>query len=59
MHYQKLSPGPGKPSEAGVCIPVVKELGGEIPMLGVCLGHQSICEAYGGTMAYSFTRNLS
>ena len=39
-----LSPGPGKPEDAGICIPVIKALAGEIPILGVCLGHQSICE---------------
>jgi anthranilate synthase component 2 len=48
-----LSPGPGRPADAGVCIEVVKELGGEIPILGVCLGHQAICEAYGGTVSYA------
>lgn len=48
-----LSPGPGKPADAGICIQTVKELGTEIPILGVCLGHQSICEAYGATVSYA------
>ncbi len=46
-----LSPGPGYPARAGVCEDVVKALGGEIPILGVCLGHQAICEAYGASIA--------
>ena len=41
-----LSPGPGRPEDAGVIIDVVKELGAEIPILGVCLGHQAICAAF-------------
>ena len=45
-----LSPGPGRPEDAGVIIDCVKELGGEIPILGVCLGHQAICAAYGATV---------
>ncbi len=48
-----LSPGPGKPSDAGVCIDVVKAFAGSIPILGVCLGHQAICEAYGATVTYA------
>lgn len=48
-----LSPGPGHPEEAGICIDVVKELGASIPILGVCLGHQAICTAYGGTISYA------
>ena len=48
-----LSPGPGKPSDAGICEDIVKELGKEIPILGVCLGHQAICEAFGGTIAHA------
>lgn len=48
-----LSPGPGRPADAGVCIDVVKQLAGQIPILGVCLGHQAICEAYGGTVSYA------
>ncbi len=48
-----LSPGPGRPADAGICIEVVKTLAGEIPILGVCLGHQAICEAYGGTVSYA------
>lgn len=50
-----LSPGPGKPSDAGVCEDVVRQLGGKIPILGVCLGHQAICEVYGATVTYATT----
>ena len=42
-----VSPGPCTPAEAGVSVEVVRELGRDIPLLGVCLGHQSIGEAYG------------
>ncbi len=48
-----LSPGPGRPSDAGIIIDIVKELGPKIPILGVCLGHQAICEAYGGRIVHA------
>ena len=48
-----LSPGPGRPSEAGICEQVVRKLGPGIPILGVCLGHQAICEAYGARITYA------
>ncbi len=48
-----LSPGPGRPEDAGVCIEVARVLGKKIPVLGVCLGHQSICAAFGATVTYA------
>lgn len=50
-----ISPGPGKPSEAGIIEDVVKMYKGVIPILGVCLGHQAICEAFGATVSYART----
>ena len=47
-----ISPGPGKPSDAGVCIKTVRYFEGKVPILGVCLGHQAICEAYGATVYF-------
>ena len=43
-----LSPGPGRPAQAGVCVPLVRALGAGTPILGICLGHQAIAVAYGG-----------
>lgn len=48
-----LSPGPGKPSDAGMCVEAVKHFAGKIPIFGVCLGHQAICEAFGATVSYA------
>ena len=48
-----LSPGPGKPADAGACEEVVQRLTGKIPILGVCLGHQAICEVFGATVTYA------
>lgn len=48
-----ISPGPGKPSEAGLSIEIVKEFYKDIPILGICLGHQCIYEAFGGKVSYS------
>lgn len=43
-----ISPGPGRPEGAGISVDIIKEFAGKIPVLGVCLGHQSLCYAYGG-----------
>jgi len=48
-----LSPGPGRPENAGITIEAVRALGREIPVLGVCLGHQAICAAFGATVTYA------
>ena len=48
-----LSPGPGRPEDAGVTMEAVRELGRDIPILGVCLGHQAICAACGATVTYA------
>ena len=45
-----LSPGPGTPEDAGMCMEVVRECAGEVPILGVCLGHQAIAAVYGGVV---------
>lgn len=48
-----LSPGPGRPADAGICLSAARTLGMEIPMLGVCLGHQAICASFGATVTYA------
>lgn len=48
-----VSPGPGRPADAGVCEEVIKTAAGKIPILGVCLGHQAICETFGAEITYA------
>ena len=48
-----LSPGPGRPEDAGICIDVVKKFANTASILGVCLGHQAICKAFGATVSYA------
>lgn len=48
-----LSPGPGRPDQAGICLEVVEYFKGKIPILGICLGHQSICQAFGAQITYA------
>ncbi len=48
-----ISPGPGRPEDAGIIIEVAKTVCHKIPTLGVCLGHQAICSAYGATITYA------
>ncbi len=48
-----ISPGPGRPRDAGICEDVIKYFKGKIPILGVCLGHQAVCEAFGATISYA------
>ncbi len=48
-----LSPGPGQPKDAGICEELIRKLKGKYPILGVCLGHQAICEAFGGKIVHA------
>ncbi|MCZ6559394.1 MAG: aminodeoxychorismate/anthranilate synthase component II [Gammaproteobacteria bacterium] len=51
--YLVISPGPCTPEKAGISVQAIRELAGELPILGVCLGHQSIAEAFGGTTIHA------
>ena len=48
-----LSPGPGRPEDSGICPEVIQTFSGKIPILGICLGHQAICQAFGGDITYA------
>lgn len=55
LHPEKivLSPGPKAPKDAGVCMEVVRRFAGKVPVMGICLGHQCIGEAFGGRVSYA------
>ncbi|MDR0960363.1 MAG: aminodeoxychorismate/anthranilate synthase component II [Propionibacteriaceae bacterium] len=48
-----ISPGPGRPEDAGICVEAIQRLHADIPILGICLGHQAIVEAFGGVVGYA------
>ncbi|MDR1639239.1 MAG: aminodeoxychorismate/anthranilate synthase component II [Clostridiales bacterium] len=48
-----ISPGPGRPKDAGVCEEAILRFSGKVPILGICLGHQAICEAFGAQITYA------
>lgn len=50
-----LSPGPGRPAEAGICEELIRQMAGQVPILGICLGHQAICESLGAEVTYAKT----
>lgn len=52
-NYLVISPGPGRPADAGICEEAIRHFAGKVPILGVCLGHQAICEAFGGDITYA------
>ena len=51
--YIFISPGPGRPEDAGVCVEAIRYFAGKIPIMGICLGHQAICLAFGGVVTYA------
>ena len=51
--YIVISPGPGRPSDAGICIDLITQLYARFPILGICLGHQAVFEAFGGVVSYA------
>lgn len=53
VSHMILSPGPGRPENAGICVETAKKLVSKCPILGICLGHQGICQAYGATVGYA------
>ncbi len=48
-----ISPGPGRPSDAGICEEVIRHFAGRIPIMGICLGHQAVCEVFGARITYA------
>ncbi len=48
-----ISPGPGRPKDAGVCEELIRAAAGKVPILGICLGHQAICETFGAEITYA------
>jgi len=48
-----LSPGPGRPEDAGCCPELIRSFAGRVPLLGVCLGHQAICQVFGAQITYA------
>jgi anthranilate synthase component 2 len=50
-----ISPGPGRPEDSGICPDVIRGFAGRTPLLGVCLGHQAICQVFGATITYAQT----
>lgn len=48
-----ISPGPGYPENAGICEEVIQKIKGRVPILGICLGHQAICEVFGATISHA------
>lgn len=48
-----ISPGPGRPADAGICEDVIRYFAGKIPIMGICLGHQAICEVFGAKVTYA------
>ena len=53
MNPEKIIISPGRPSDAGICEEAISYFAGKVPILGVCLGHQAICETYGATITYA------